>query len=479
MGWARVKPAVRVWVCWGVPIDRYKSRPRQVYRFEPKGPMVEPVATDRKWARVKIFSKYGTLTVVAAMTLVLGVFVPDAQLKKIIFGVALVWFIASVLAKKYGRQTSYYAKSQAFNHGDAEIFEDLKDAFDDNELIEKVPEAVLNYYSDKLKGSEYSFFAAGGKDFPILKMEGWTPNPLEFPQGIFPTLELLENQKNNAVSDSSVLGDMYIAAAKYRGQKIEPNDLYALDKISEVNASGNVVMTVKLSDYEKFVRSSQVLNAELLLHLKHLRPGGNSISASLRKKRFRLKLRDEIKVGEFGNYVCKIGLSVLTVERNIDADRFFIMNRAHMNAVRPLEYPNANHVVPAGTVQPLEDNFHTDESLLLRTTLFREFSEELFKSDVSSYEKLKLEVESANSEVKFIITGMGIDAATQKFEITGLLVLPDGHMSGFTEKAPGEGRNRVVSREELIKCATEVKKIIPAGAMAIFQGLKYLDSIPR
>ena len=272
---------------------------------------------------------------------------------------------------------------------------------------------------------------------------------------------------------------MYIAAAKYKGQKIEPNDLYALDKISEVNASGNVVMTVKLSDYEKFVRSSQVLNAELLLHLKHLRPGGNSISASLRKKRFRLKLRDEIKVGEFGNYVCKIGLSVLTVERNIDADRFFIMNRAHMNAVRPLEYPNANHVVPAGTVQPLENNFHTDESLLLRTTLYREFSEELFKSDVSSYEKLKLEVESANSEVKFIITGMGIDAATQKFEITGLLVLPDGHMSGFTEKAAGEGRNRGVSREELIKCATEVKKIIPAGAMAIFQGLKYLDSIPR
>ena len=155
------------------------------------------------------------------------------------------------------------------------------------------------------------------------------------------------------------------------------------------------------------------------------------------------------------------------------------MNRAHMNAVRPLEYPNANHVVPAGTVQPLENNFHTDESLLLRTTLFREFSEELFKSDVSSYEKLKLEVESANSEVKFIITGMGIDAATQKFEITGLLVLPDGHMSGFTEKAAGEGRNRVVSREELIKCATEVKRIIPAGAMAIFQGLKYLDSIPR
>lgn len=40
-------------------------------------------------------------------------------------------------------------------------------------------------------------------------------------------------------------------------------------------------------------------------------------------------------------------------------------------------------------------------------------------------------------------------------------------------------RNAVVSREELIKSTEVVEKIIPAGAMASFQGLKYLDSVPR
>lgn len=252
-----------------------------------------------------------------------------------------------------------------------------------------------------------------------------------------------------------------------------------MNKISTVDPNGDVTLEVKISDYDKFVRSSQILNAELLLHLKHQFTSSNSVSVLLSKKRFGLKLRDEIKVGEFGNYVCKIGLSVLTVERNIEGDRFFLMNRAHTNTVRPLEYPNANHVVPAGTVQPLEDNFHTDESLLLKTTLYREFTEELFKNDAPIYKNLKLKVESDNNEVKFIITGIGIDAITQKFEITGLLIVPDGFMFGFTEKAAGEGRNRVISREELILCSAEVKKIIPAGAMAIFQGLKYLDSIPR
>jgi len=207
----------------------------------------------------------------------------------------------------------------------------------------------------------------------------------------------------------------------------------------------------------------------------------NSVSASLAKKRFGLKLRDQIKVGEFGNYVCKIGLNILTVERNIDGDRFFIMKRENMNKVRPLEYPNANHVVPAGTVQSgalgkAFDSHEGDDDLSLKNTLYREFAEELFGEETVHQDRLKESHESG--EVKFIITGMGIDAGSQKFEIAALLVTPDSYMTGF-RSARKEGSNQVVNRDELIKLATEVKKIIPAGAMAIFQGLKYLDSIPR
>ena len=429
---------------------------------------------------MKIFRKYGTLTVVAAVTLILNAFVPDAQLKKIIFVVAIIWFIASVLVERYGRHTSHYAKSKGFENGDAEIFEDLMATFDDIDLIEKVPEAVLNYYRDKLKGTEFSFFEAGGRKFPIIKKESWTPNPLEFPQGIYPELKLLKG-RNNKINDNSAFGDIYIKAAREKGQSIYPDDLYALDKISEVDSNGVVTLDVKISDYEKFVRASQILNPELLLHLMHTSAAKNSISTSLAKKRFGLKLRDQIKVGEFGNYVCKIGLSVLTVERNIDGDRFFIMERENMNKVRPLEYPNAKHVVPAGTVQSGVlgkdfDSHEDDDDLLLENTLYREFAEELFGEEVVHQDRLKESDESG--EVKFIITGMGIDAGSQKFEIAALLVTPDGYMTDF-RSSKKEGKNRVVNREELIKIATEVKKIIPAGAMAIFQGLKYLDSIPR
>ena len=429
---------------------------------------------------MKIFRKYGALTVVAVVTLVLGVFVPDAQLKRIIFGVGLIWFIASVLVERYGRKTSHYAKSKGFDHGDAEIFEDLMATFDDIDLIEKVPVAVLNYYRDKLKGTDFSFFEAGGREFPIIKKESWTPNPLEFPQGIYPELKLLKG-RNNKINDNSAFGDIYIKAAREKGQLIEPNDLYALDKISEVDSSGVVTLEVKISDYDKFVRASQILNPELLLHLKRMSTTNNSVSASLAKKRFGLKLRDQIKVEEFGNYVCKIGLNILTVERNIDGDRFFIMKRENMNKVRPLEYPNANHVVPAGTVQPgalgkAFDSHEGDDDLSLKNTLYREFAEELFGEETVHQDRLKESHESG--EVKFIITGMGIDAGSQKFEIAALLVTPDSYMTGF-RSAKKEGSNQVVNRDELIKLATEVKKIIPAGAMAIFQGLKYLDSIPR
>lgn len=106
-------------------------------------------------------------------------------------------------------------------------------------------------------------------------------------------------------------------------------------------------------------------------------------------------------------------------------------------------------------------------SSLQRLHLFHEwhFADRLKESDESG-------------EVKFIITGMCIDAASQKFQIVALLVTPDGYMTDF-RSSRNEGKNRVVNREELIKIATEVKKIVPAGAMAIFQGLKYLDSIPR
>ena len=414
---------------------------------------------------MRIFSRFETLSVVATVTLVLGVFVPDAALKKIIFGIGIFWFIASSLARKFSRQ--------------AHAQEDLATAFDDDELIASMPEALLNYYRERLIGSGYSIYGAGGKEFPILTMESWIPNPAEHPNGIFPVLELPE--KKSRAFKTSALGDIYIAAAKEKGQFFEKNDIYALEKISSVSAKGDVILQVEISDYESFVRSSQVLNAELLLYLKHRSKGGNFLSKFLANRSFRSDLRDSIVVGDFTNYVCKIGLNVLTVERNIDSDRFFVMDRGHRNSKRPLEYPNAIHVVPAGTIQPQtlgrkSNSYDGPNDLLITNTLYREFAEELFEDEIMYQDRLMKSVESG--EVKFFVTGMGIDAASQKFEISALLITPEGYMAGF-KSSESEGRNQVVNRDELTKYATNVTKIIPVGAMAIFQGLRYLDSISR
>jgi hypothetical protein len=100
----------------------------------------------------------------------------------------------------------------------------------------------------------------------------------------------------------------------------------------------------------------------------------------------------------------------------------------------------------------------------------------MFEDEVMHQDRLMQSVESG--EVKFVVTGMGIDAASQKFEISALLITPDGYMAGF-KSSESEGRNKAVNRDELTRYATNVAKIIPAGAMAIFQGLKYLDSISR
>ena len=442
-----------------------KSDTCPYYQFSFNAVIVELLNRGQGGRQMRIFSRYETLSVVAAVTLVLGVFVPDAELKKIIFGIGIFWFIASSLARKFSRQ--------------AHAHEDLADAFDDDGLIAKMPAALLSYYRERLIGSGYSIYRAGEEEFPILTMESWIPSPAEHPNGIFPTLELPD--KKSRAFKTSALGDIYIAAAKEKGQFFEKNDIYALEEIGAVGDNGDVMLQVEISDYEKFVRSSQVLNAELLLHLKHRSEGGNFLSKFLANKRFGSDLRDSIVVGDFKNYACKIGLNVLTVERNIDSDRFFVMDRGHRNSKRPLEYPNAIHVVPAGTIQPQtlgrkSNSYDGPEDLLITNTLYREFAEEMFEDEVVHQNRLMQSVESG--EVKFVVTGMGIDAASQKFEISALLITPDGYMAGF-KSSESEGRNKAVNRDELTKYATNVTKIIPAGAMAIFQGLRYLDSISR
>jgi len=168
-----------------------KSGTCPYYQFSFNAVIVELLNRGQGGRQMRIFSRYETLSVVAAVTLVLGVFVPDAELKKIIFGIGIFWFIASSLARKFSRQ--------------AHAHEDLADAFDDDELIGKMPAALLSYYREKLIGSGYSIYRAGGEEFPILTMESWIPSPAEHPNGIFPTLEL-PDKKNIPGYHQNVFG---------------------------------------------------------------------------------------------------------------------------------------------------------------------------------------------------------------------------------------------------------------------------------
>lgn len=349
---------------------------------------------------------------------------------------------------------------------DRVLVAELKRTLDDSTIDGLVAKSLLAYYP-RMSINRHSLecFAYRGTTFPILTKNEWLADPLLHPAGIHPKFTLSGRKKP---LDPPPLAREYGEALRELDRQIDNNPIFAASAIGTVNDSAEIEVEVKLAKYLDYVFTAEILNAELRLELGRSGTGLDKNALRLRKK---------VEVLELDRYVAKIGLNVLTTTRVGSNDRFYVMDRSLMVMRRPLEYPNAVHVAPAGTVQPKGKEFRDMTELELETTLAHEFAEEFFASNFDMEVKLQqaLKLGSAN----FFVTGVGIDALTHKLEICGLLVLESGSFLGDDPIESPEGRIRSVCRDELEEIANQSDTTLPAGALAIWQGLRYIDALRR
>lgn len=344
---------------------------------------------------------------------------------------------------------------------DRELVAELKTALDDPRVDKLVPTALISYYAKKK--STLQFFRNRETVFPILHKEEWIADPLAHPTGLHPRLTLAGRRPP---LKHPKLANEYRVAIGELNRHFEDNPVFAASAIGSVEGDGIVPIDVQIAKYSDYVFTAEILNAELRLGL-------GRFSQTVGRDAF--PIRDYVGLLDLDRYIAKIGLNVLTVKRRGSEQRFYVMDRSLMVMQRPLEYPNAIHVVPAGTVQPEGKEFRDNIELSLAATLIREFGEEFLGSAKKA--QLILPQALTSGSAKFLITGLGIDALTHKLEICSLLLLENEFPLGDGQIESDEGLIKTVNRKELEAIGKQVNETLPAGALAIWQGLRYVDAL--
>lgn len=340
---------------------------------------------------------------------------------------------------------------------DPELVDELAAILESPDIEDKVAGGLILYYGQQASlPSGTALYQGSGRIYPIIVREEWISNPAQTPDGLKISLVL---QGRRGVVHYPELAREYRQALKSLNREVHDNPAYAVESI--MNDSNGITLGVKLAHYFDYVFTAQILDAELRLNLAH--------GAAITERS--LKHRSDVGVLNFDHYMAKVGLNVLVAFISDGAPAFLLMDRSTMVMKRPLEYPNSVHVVPAGTVQPSGQEMFDDDDLSLSNTLVREWAEELFNNDSNEGKQLANDLVSGNA--KFVLTAMGIDALTQKIEICGLLMV--FRPVPFRKKASNEGLIRAVDRKELQERAFDVNRVLPAGALAIWEGLGHLD----
>ncbi len=144
------------------------------------------------------------------------------------------------------------------------------------------------------------------------------------------------------------------------------------------------------------------------------------------------KLRSALNPFELTNRYVAIGINSITIFRNvIDKDGnkknyFLIHNRTKGQVAGKvlLESPNMIHVIPAGSMQPVDDKFDCN----LANTIYREFFEELFNfeemddlavSDIMKAMPMYQEIDDLSDNY---LLGVGIEPMTTKMEVLAAIV---------------------------------------------------------
>jgi len=369
------------------------------------------------------------------------------------------------LRKLRGIGFSGISFSWAPEEPDRSLIAELKRALDNPDIDQLIPEALISYYAKNVaKGASLQLYQNQATTFPILKKDEWIADPIRHPTGLHPRLTLAGRERPLAHPG---LAREYREAIRELNHHFDDNPVFAASKIGTVGEDGTVPIEVKMSKYSDYVFMAEILNAELRLKLTRY---------GLTESRNALPLRDNVGILNLDRYIAKIGLNVLTAKCMGSEHQFYVMDRSLMVMRRPLEYPNAIHVVPAGTVQPEGEEFRDNNELSLETTLVREYAEEFFASDLTARTYLQQALKSGSA--RFFVTGIGIDALTHKLEICGLLLLENEYPLGDERILSSEGLIKSVNRNELEVIGQQASRTLPAGAVAIWQGLRYLNTLP-
>ncbi len=343
---------------------------------------------------------------------------------------------------------------------DDEKVKNIERVLEEPALEAQIPGALMRYYAAT---RDFKLYSVKNLTYPIFTKSNWLaqPSAIRHESGLEIKLSLTGR---SSPFRFPAWAKEYEAAIRNCDRQFDDNPAFCAKRIIQDSQSRTISIEVQLAKYSDYVFSAQILDPELRLALSE------GISCTHSND---LPYRKTLTVGNLDPHMTKIGLNVMTVQQTSNGPIFYLMDRSTMLFRRPLEYPNAIHVAPAGTVQPEGREYHDNSELELISTLVREWSEEFFQNRPEPIRRLRDQI--ASRQAMFTVTALGLDALSLKLEICGLLEVPSGTLP-LTPIECSEGTIRPFRPHELLAHASQVDRILPAGALAIWHGLNFLGA---
>ncbi len=320
----------------------------------------------------------------------------------------------------------------------------------------------------------------------------------------------------------------YVEYLESVGRQVTDHQTFNLLDVNELN--GEVILTCGLGRYFGYLSTCEILSDELLAELRQRKPRDllcltetessdkkSKIITNIRKKlHFRQLLAPDIeKILNYNIRDLKIGLDVFLVLNTDDGPICFLYHRGKNIG----EYPDINHVMPAGTFQhdSQEDlNYkNAAKAFNIKYKVLSELWEECFEGkDMKSQRKMKyracinldemnipktdlfpikdLMVLLGKSEAFIYVTGFGIDLLSAKPDISILLLIKDPFYERkyrkhwrFNWEFPGYDTEEMtrgvyfcyLNEVEKIKNLIKPGHFIPIGAMAVDRGISLLREL--
>jgi hypothetical protein len=295
-------------------------------------------------------------------------------------------------------------------------------------------------------------------------------------------------------------------------QRVQNSPIYRLVKIQKRSKSGIQLMFDKGS-YGQYLSSCEILLDELITQLGQepaltqrllregeWRPGKDDIERLWRKLELRNKLApDAAALEDLTRRGVKLGIVAATVYKRDAGEGWNALISKRSDNVA--EYPGYYGTMPAGTFQPSKFTEWPacydpgqDKEFDLRYTFLREYLEEVFgltdetPSADNSPERFfdRTEVKDlllgiAHGTIRFAWTGIAVALETGKTELTCLLAIDDAtYIRKYHDRFLGSWETAEIIEipydEFGIGPYLLERRVSPANAMALIQGLRVLAS---